>query len=419
MERLGFMGGDISNSGTTSPSQGIAITDNQIVAVGNSGTIWNKIGDNDWTQIAGVTSGDPPSDVAFGLVNHTDPRYVITHQTLHEESPGGIFVSRSSIDWQTRLADNQDLRAVTFGNNRFVAVGKQNHSTSSNQIVYTSNDGAQSFEPHVLEPTNALLDVTFGNETFVAVGYGGVIFTSNVAGENWSDWVLRTSGTSKLLTGVAFGNNQFVVVGESTNILSSQDGISWSPVADISDYSLNSIAYGNEIFVAVGENLILTLETGATWEEQVLPDRLIPTNVKFLEDRFLILGMESQLFSSMDGISWTAHDSQTVNNLNSITFDGLSYLLVGDNPWDRTPFVLQSAVENYPFGISDISKRENGDVALILQARPGSSIEIRDTSDFENWNTLGTIIGEGLFTQFIDRSATGIPRRFYQGITQE
>ncbi len=413
-------GGDISNSGTTSPSRGIAITDNQIVTVGNAGTIWNKLGEENWKQIAGGSAaGDPPSDVVFGLVNSVEPQFVITHQTLDENSAGGISVSRNSVTWQSRLADNRDLRAVAFGNNRFVAVGKQSHSITSNQVVFTSDDGAQTFESHELGQTNALLDVTFGNDTFVAVGHEGAIYSSSFDGENWSAWISRASATSNNLTGVSFGSGLFVAVAESGLILVSKDGIRWSPITDSTSYSLTSVAYGNGTFVAVGVDLLVNSSTGDTWEEQTLPEDLIPKKVKFVQERFIILGMDSKIFSSDDGIAWIAHDSQTVNNLSGITSDGLSYLLIGDNPWDRTPFIFQSFVEEYPFGISDISKGIGGKVVIMFQARPGATIEIQETSDFEIWKTLDSIVGEGLFTPFIDNASTDVPRQFYRGINQE
>ena len=77
-------------------------------------------------------------------------------------------------------------------------------------------------------------DVTFGNNTFVGVGQSGNIVRST---DNGSSWDNATSPTGNNLNGVTFGNNTFVGVGHSGTIVRSTDnGSSWdnvtSPTAD-------------------------------------------------------------------------------------------------------------------------------------------------------------------------------------------
>ena len=68
--------------------------------------------------------------------------------------------------------------------------------------------------------SNHLTGVTFGNNTFVGVGRSGNIVRSTDNGTTWDN---ATSPTGNDLTEVTFGNNTFVAVGQSGNIVRSTD----------------------------------------------------------------------------------------------------------------------------------------------------------------------------------------------------
>jgi hypothetical protein len=69
-------------------------------------------------------------------------------------------------------------------------------------------------------------------------------------------WTRRTPEFSllkfSLLTGVAYGNNTFVAVGDDGTILTSPDGVSWTARTSETGYGLYGVTYGNGTFVAVG-----------------------------------------------------------------------------------------------------------------------------------------------------------------------
>ena len=66
--------------------------------------------------------------------------------------------------------------------------------------------------------------VTYGNDAFVAVGFSGTILTSS----DGNKWTKRKSGTKKHLGNVAFGNGIFVAVGNNGTVLTSPDATSWT-----------------------------------------------------------------------------------------------------------------------------------------------------------------------------------------------
>lgn len=79
-------------------------------------------------------------------------------------------------------------------------------------------------------------------------------------------WTAQTSGTTESLSGVAYGNSQWVAVGANGTILTSSNGANWTAQTSGVTTSLYNIAYGNDQWVAVGfANVILTSPDSITW----------------------------------------------------------------------------------------------------------------------------------------------------------
>ncbi len=107
-----------------------------------------------------------------------------------------------------------------------------------------------------------LISVTHGNGLFVAVGQGGTILTS----PDGVTWTPRASGTGVSLCGVTHGNGLFVAVGDGGTILTSRDGVTWTRRASGTTEDLYAVTHGNGLFVAVGDGgTILTSPDGVAW----------------------------------------------------------------------------------------------------------------------------------------------------------
>jgi len=100
---------------------------------------------------------------------------------------------------------------------------------------------------------------------FVTVGDNGIILTSS----DGISWTKRTSGTTKNLYGVTYGNSTFVTVGDNGTILTSSDGTSWTKRTSGTSEHLYEVTYGDGLFVTVGGNGdILTSSDGTSWTER-------------------------------------------------------------------------------------------------------------------------------------------------------
>jgi len=80
----------------------------------------------------------------------------------------------------------------------------------------------------------------------------------NASGSSGSEagatWTLRVPGFNDL-NSVAYGNGLFVAVGgsrDSSTILTSRDGVTWTQRVSGTSRDLNGVTYGNGLFVAVG-----------------------------------------------------------------------------------------------------------------------------------------------------------------------
>ena len=186
---------------------------------------------------------------------------------------GAIFTSADGQSWNAAVAPGlPDLYAVT-GN-----ATNLNNPTSPPALLWVavgdgvsvySNDGNYWYQGNLASGTSALRSLTHAGGTFVAVGDGGTI-VSTIDGMNWTP---QTSNSSNNLNGVTYGGI-YVAVGDSGTILTSGNGANWTPVlaAGIStNTNLRQVASFGSLSVAVGDaGTIVTSKDGANWYAQTL-----------------------------------------------------------------------------------------------------------------------------------------------------
>ena len=131
--------------------------------------------------------------------------------------------------------------------------------------VFASLLPAQSTWAQIPRTVSAnLWGTCYGGGQFVAVGERGTILTS----PDGLAWTPRTSGTTAWLTSVAYGFNHYLAVGADRTILSSLDGSTWETIASFPANTprerLNVVGFDHDRFLAYGEHdFALTLELPA------------------------------------------------------------------------------------------------------------------------------------------------------------
>lgn len=185
-----------------------------------------------------------------------------------------------------------------------------------------------------------LSGIAYGNGQFVAVG-GQTILTST-DGLNWTP---RNSPTTHL-SGIAYGGGLFVVVGYGGTILASNDGADWTVRrSGTADEWLRGVVYGDGRFVAVGYkdvgqggDIILTSTDGVDWtvRKPATTKTLKLTDIAFGNGRFVALSTESTILVSADGLEWTAARQRLeaspsgTPTLNGVAFGDGKFVAVGD-----------------------------------------------------------------------------------------
>jgi hypothetical protein len=178
----------------------------------------------------------------------------------------------------------------------------------------------------------------------VAAGGDGSIFTS----PDGNTWTNHTSRTTGWLQGVAYGNGQFVVVGEQgpapsddATIVTSPDGLTWSDRSPPTAYP-SAVAYGNGRFVAVGINgAILTSFDGINWSSTTSAPAEDLHGITYGNHQFVAVGFDERnetgaALSSPNGVTWTRH-AGTTNNLSAITYGNGQFVAVGGSAYYYYP----------------------------------------------------------------------------------
>ena len=247
---------------------------------------------------------------------------------------GTIFTSPDGATWTPRHNINTfsgppsiygELRAVAFGDDRFVTCGWDGNA-------YTSTNGTDWIGGRMLGGAPfqvGFRDICYGQGKFVAVDGSAV---SNVlTSANGLGWTRQRTGSALFrsqLIRITHGNGRFVALSEAAPFpqparsLSSTDAITWTAVtiADGTPY-LSGLTWGNGLFVAVGTSegrgAIFSSPDGLTWTPQDFGRTNNLGQVEFINGLFIATGT-SVLITSTDGIHWESRDS--TNQLSRFAF---------------------------------------------------------------------------------------------------
>jgi hypothetical protein len=207
------------------------------------------------------------------------------------------FSASGQIDWIAgESGTKNDLNAVTFGDNRFVAVGDSG-------TVITSEDG-MTWERQETGVDAQLVDIAYGKGMYIAIGSGETIISSS----NGMQWRKEESDSGTELQSITFGDSAFFLSGYYLNVnlieycskfFISSDGAIWD--SNAVDEDAIDIAYGDgKIVVLDRADTIISSSNGSEWNRQFLdagenyisPSGFNPEDIYFLNNHFIVTGYE-------------------------------------------------------------------------------------------------------------------------------
>ncbi|MFZ3137404.1 MAG: chitobiase/beta-hexosaminidase C-terminal domain-containing protein [Thermodesulfovibrionales bacterium] len=216
----------------------------------------------------------------------------------------------------------ENLYGVTYGNGKFVAVGR-------NGTILTSDNGA-TWDCEISGTTEYLYAVTYGSNKFVAVGRNGTILT---LADGETTWETQSSGITDppVFNGTIYDNGKFVAVGGEGTIITSDDAVTWTSETKVTGNNLTGVAYGNSKFVVVGySGTILTLTDGeTTWKIKNSGTSNNLQGVTYGNSKFIAVGNSGTIRSSDTGVTWSTENSGTTYALTGVANCNSTFITVG------------------------------------------------------------------------------------------
>ena len=140
--------------------------------------------------------------------------------------------------------------------------------------------------------------MTWTGNQLVAVGIMGTILTS----PDGIDWTPRNSGTKLELYFVTWTGDQLIATGMRGTILTSPDGITWTPRNSGTTAYLKSVIRTGKQWVAVGDT-VLTSPDGISWTPRKTSESTNLYSMVWTGSQFVAVGLFGAVFTASDDVS--------------------------------------------------------------------------------------------------------------------
>lgn len=214
--------------------------------------------------------------------------------------------------------------------------------------------------------------VAFGNDTWVAVGSGGAIAysTDTIDASSWGDAI---SGVATDLREVKYLNGQFITVGSSGVMLTSLDGITWTPITTGYAGTLYSVSYADGLYTCAcgSDGVLYSDDNKVTW---TLVDEVSGSTIyyiKYLDDIqiYIMLGANG-LIATASLIS--LYYLLKMNNDKILTWNG--------SDWEDTLLTPSNLATTDPSYITNFENNGFTDLSIIDNTKIQSLVSLGYTS---------------------------------------
>jgi hypothetical protein len=334
---------------------------------------------------------------------------------------GTILTSPDGVRWIERQSGtHRPLRGVAWTGSTFVAVGGSMFTGApmndwDTGVVVTSSDGVN-WRDVTPGRHHLLSDVAWTGGQFVAVGWFGTVFTSP-DGINWTERPTGVSrawgvpGGNNALQAVAWDGAALVAVGSTTVgtgvVLTSPDGIQWTPRTPATVTPLSGVAYAGSRVVAVGSSTrsgtAFSSADGIEWVEEACGVVSLSC-VAWDGATVVAAGIFGDIVTMRDGV-WQRQSSGVATRLDGATAAGSQFVVVGQGGVILTAQTTTGALPPMrsrpclagPLAVSVDAQRIGGCISCVVTGAGASLAALR----------LESLRGQLVSTATADREATG------------
>lgn len=303
---------------------------NQFICTGEKGYLL--------TSVDGTTWIDRSHGARTGLsgISYGNNQFVAASTNLETT----IYFSLDGLSWNGTAFKSEYIfkKILCEGSQPNVGIAEFFDTTTltSSTLILTSSDAKNWVSRLVLNSKISLNGIAWGGNQYVIVGdsidrynkRNGRVYTSP-DGINWTG---RSTSTPDPLRAISWVGNQYIAVGDFGTILSSNDGFTWTDRSPgVSDFFKAVIGKSNKI-VVISSNSIYSSLDGFTWAKQTKGSIAGSLNeITYAGGIFVIVGGYGTILSSSDGNSWQIENASTTQGLSSIAFGKNQFVAVGEN----------------------------------------------------------------------------------------
>ena len=279
--------------------------DIRFIAVGENKSYYTVNLEN-WIDMNGLITGY--------AITYGNDRYVVVGKG------GKAFYSFDTVKWieMSGISTKEDLVTVTYGNGRFVCISKYGYSYySTDGETWISMSGTRTNSDYY---SYTYYEVVYANGVFYAPFYyysqSGDISYSYYFGVKYSQDGIKWEGNAlssdrdssdKYKRHYSYGGRKIVYINEGYNeskARCSEDGKTWIEMSGMNPgFTCYDIAYGNGKFIAVGYGKSYYSEDGKTWIEMSGLETTAYKKVAYGNGCFITIG-GNKAYCSENGKTW-------------------------------------------------------------------------------------------------------------------
>ncbi len=191
-------------------------------------------------------------------------------------------------------------------------------------ITLTTAAGSVNSPPFTV--LNHLRSVAFSGSTYVIGGDFGTILTS----ANGINWTPRTTGQDPQIGGFEAANwngSQFMISGGNGRTWRSPDGVSWGQVTGNGIGTQSLIWTGSQYMASGNGGNIMTSPDGGTWTSVTPSTNNIYFSLAYGGTRYVVAG-QSGIYESGNGTSWAVIPSSGTGR-RAVAWNGTQFTIVG------------------------------------------------------------------------------------------